>query len=74
MSDRTYYRMRTPGGTGVTVRTTSNEVRLSVGSAQRMVCSGDAAWTLWRLLAVALLAGGGKAPGFIDDEVKVSDR
>lgn len=75
MSDHIYHRLRALGGTGVTVRESGREIRLSVGSSQRMRCSTNEAWALLAALADTLGADMSSAPAWVADAaIEVSDR
>jgi hypothetical protein len=78
VSAQTYHRVRTPDGSGVTVRQNGREIRLSVGSSQRMRCNTSEATALLVDLANALGIDVTSAPNLPDwaanAEIKVSDR
>jgi hypothetical protein len=61
----TYRRLRTPDDAGVTVRQDGREVRLSVGSGQRLRCNTTEAW--------AVLAGLADTLGAVIDVATVPD-
>jgi ribonuclease HI len=77
MSGSTYRRLRTPDGTGITVRESGREIRLSVGQGQRLRCNTTEAWALLAALADTLgtaidMAG---APDWvIETPIEVSDK
>lgn len=75
MTAHAFHRVRTPEGSGVTVRRSGREIRLSVGSSQRMRCNTSEAAALIVAIASAL----GIDPCDLPDwaataEIKVSDR
>ena len=78
MSTNTFHRVRTPEGSGVTVRQAGREIRLSVGSSQRMRCNTSEATALLVDLGNALGIDVSGAPGLPEwaaaAEVQVSDR
>jgi cysteine sulfinate desulfinase/cysteine desulfurase-like protein len=75
VSDHTFHRVRTPDGSGVTVRQVGREIRLSVGSSQRMRCNATEATALLVALANALDIDVTTLPDWAATaEIKVSDR
>lgn len=71
----TFHRVRTPEDSGVTVRRSGREIRLSVGSSQRMRCNTSEATALLVALADALNVDVLGVPEWAADaEIKVSDR
>jgi hypothetical protein len=72
---QTYRRTRTPEGSGVTVRESGQEIRLSAGSSQRMRCTRAEAYALLAVLAKTLRVQVTGAPDWIAEaEIEVSDR
>jgi hypothetical protein len=75
MSERRFYRLRTPDGIAVSVRVIDDaDLYLAVGSGRRrMYLTPEEAWALWRCLSEAV-ASTGEPPAWIRTHVRPTGR